>query len=109
MFVSNHSYLGYIFLFSFTTAAYRLIVSLPQTNCDRIISYRITTNPLSTKGRLPVTVSSATIVNGDVSIINNGGSTAEGFAFDPEIPSLIHQLWQDLIPKVMDHSREFYL
>jgi guanine nucleotide-binding protein subunit alpha len=30
--------------------------------------------------------------------------------FDPEIASLIHQLWQDpVIPKVMDHSSEFYL
>jgi len=30
--------------------------------------------------------------------------------FDPEIASLIHQLSQDpVIPKVMDHSSEFYL
>jgi len=35
---------------------------------------------------------------------------AEGFVFDPEIASLIRQLWQDLvIPKVMDHSSDFYL
>lgn len=34
----------------------------------------------------------------------------EGFVFDPEIASLIYQLWQDpVIPKVMDHSSEFYL
>ncbi|KIM74715.1 hypothetical protein PILCRDRAFT_827917, partial [Piloderma croceum F 1598] len=53
----------------------------------------------------------ATVVNGvDVSGIGNGGGTAEGFVFDPEIASLIHQLWQDpVIPKVMDHSSEFYL
>jgi guanine nucleotide-binding protein G(i) subunit alpha len=30
--------------------------------------------------------------------------------FDPEIASLIHQLWQDpVIPKIMDHNRECYL
>jgi len=54
---------------------------------------------------------SATVVNGvDVSGIGNGGGTAEGFIFDPEIASLIHQLWQDLvIPKIMDCISEFYL
>jgi hypothetical protein len=35
-----------------------------------------------------------------------GGAT-EDFVFDPEIASLMHQLWQDpVIPKVMDHSSE---
>jgi guanine nucleotide-binding protein G(i) subunit alpha len=54
---------------------------------------------------------SATVVNGvDVSGIGNGGGTAEGFVFDLKIASLIYQLWQDpVIPKVMDHSSEFYL
>lgn len=33
---------------------------------------------------------------------------AEGLVFDPEIVSLIHQLWQDPVtPKVMDHGSEF--
>jgi hypothetical protein len=33
---------------------------------------------------------------------------AEGLVFDPEIASLIHQLWQDPVtPKVMDHGSEF--
>jgi hypothetical protein len=35
---------------------------------------------------------------------------AEGLVFDPEIVSLIHQLWQDPVTlKVMDHGSEFYL
>lgn len=34
----------------------------------------------------------------------------EGFVFDPEIVSMIVQLWADLtMAKVMDHSSEFYL
>lgn len=53
-----------------------------QPNCDRIIDYRINADPASKKE----------------------------FVFDSEIASLIHQLWQDpVIPKVMDHSSEFYL
>jgi guanine nucleotide-binding protein subunit alpha len=46
----------------------------------------------------------------DVSGIGKGGSTAEGFVFDPEIASLIHQLWKDpAVTKLMDHSNEFYV
>lgn len=53
-----------------------------QPNCDRIIDYRINTDPASKKE----------------------------FIFDAEIANLIHQLWHDpVIPKVMDHSSEFYL
>jgi len=84
-----------------------------RTNCDRIIDYRITSDPSSLNKRSPSSTvpGSATVVNGvDVSGIGNGGGTAEGFVFDSEIASLIHQLWQDpVIPKVMDHSSEFYL
>lgn len=83
-----------------------------RTHCDRIIDYRITTDPSNLNKKFPSSTipGSATVVNGvDVSGFGNGGGTAEGFIFDSEIASLIHQLWQDpVIPKVMDHSSEFY-
>jgi hypothetical protein len=84
----------------------------PQTNCDRIIDYHITTNPsLNKKSPSSTVPGSAIVVNSvDVSGIGSGGGTAEGCVFDLEIASLIHQLWQDPVtPKVMDHSSEFYL
>jgi guanine nucleotide-binding protein subunit alpha len=49
---------------------------------------------------------SVTVVNGvDISGIDNGGGTAGGFVCDPQIASLIHQLWQDpVIPKPQDNE-----
>jgi guanine nucleotide-binding protein G(i) subunit alpha len=36
--------------------------------------------------------------------------SAPSFVFDPDIAEAIHELWQDpIIPKIMDHSSEFYL
>jgi hypothetical protein len=44
----------------------------------------------------PASTISATVVNGvDLGGTGNSSSTAEGFGFDPEIGSLIHQLWKD--------------
>lgn len=58
------------------------MLTSPQPNCDRIIDCQINADPASKKE----------------------------FIFDAEIANLIHQLWQDpVIPKVMDHSSEFYL
>jgi guanine nucleotide-binding protein subunit alpha len=57
------------------------------------MDYRVTTEPssLSKKSFVP-------------------GGNVEGFAFNPEIASVIYQLWQDpAIIKIMDHSSEFYL
>ena len=90
-----------------------LDLSSIQFDCDRIIDYRITSDPstLSKKSSVSMVPGSASIVNGvDVSGIGNGGGTTECFVFGSEIASLIHQLWQDpVIPKIMDHSSEFYL
>jgi guanine nucleotide-binding protein G(i) subunit alpha len=89
------------------------LTQLSQTNCNHIIYYRITTDPssLSKKSSASTIPGSATVVNSiNISDIGNGGGTAEVFAFNPEIASLIYQLWQDLvITKVMDHIGKFYL
>jgi guanine nucleotide-binding protein G(i) subunit alpha len=81
-------------------------------NCDCIIDYHIITDPSTLSKTSSANIpSSATVVNGvDVSGISNGGGTTEGFIVDFEIAPLTHQLWQDpMIPKIMDHSSEFYL
>ena len=68
-----------------------LLTLLPLSDdCDRIIDYRITTDPstLSKNSSTSIVPGSATVANGvDVSDIGNGGGTAEGFVFDPEIVS----------------------
>ena len=58
-----------------------------------MINYRITSN-LNKKFPFGTIPGSATVIN--------GGGTAEGFIFDSEIASLIHQLWQD--PVVIDSA-----
>lgn len=60
-----------------------------QTKKLRLHNASLTSNPL------PAPSGSATVVNGvDVSGTGNSGGTAE--EFDPQIASLINQLWQDL-------------
>ena len=43
-------------------------------------------------------------------IIDYKVEAAQGWTFGEDVAQAIHQLWQDpIIPKIMDHSSEFYL
>ena len=65
-----------------TNTFWRGVLTSLQPNCNRIIAYQINADPASKKELI----------------------------FGTEITNFIHQLWQDpVIPKVMDHSGEFYL
>jgi guanine nucleotide-binding protein subunit alpha len=78
-----------------------VLTLLPSSwlNCDRIIDYCITTDPSSLNKKSP-----ASTIPGSATVIKGGG-TAEGFVFDPEIASLVHQLWQGLvIPEIMEQN-----
>ncbi|KZP26355.1 guanine nucleotide binding protein, alpha subunit [Athelia psychrophila] len=103
-----------------------------RMNCNRITDYRITmpTVPLkkpktSLAAALTFLLSTASFhatINyslgpnapdmhlDDLSGSIDSADVGEGFVFDPEIASMIAQLWEDpIMDRVMDHSSEFYL
>ncbi|KZP03100.1 G-alpha-domain-containing protein [Athelia psychrophila] len=95
-----------------------------RTNCHRIIKYRTTMpnaplkmpsfaalNTYLPAPHQPFENTSYLVLRRRPPCDNIGpAGVGEGFVFDPEIVSMIVQLWADLtMAKVMDHSSEFYL
>jgi hypothetical protein len=81
----------------YTSSFVLTLLSSSWPNCDRIIDYCITTDPSSLNNKSRTIPGSATVIK--------GGGTTEGFVFDPEIASLVHQLWRGLvIPEIMDRN-----
>lgn len=78
------------------------LIPSTQTDCDGVIDLDQTSSLFRLSPGTTVPGPSTTVNDHRVSGIGNGGSTAEGFVFDPEIARM--QCGKIRRPQMLDHS-----